>query len=113
MIDKRGLKRTCPKCGAIFYDMGKKDFACPKCGKKFSTESYQQEKTKTLNKKIKHDSAHLEEEIDTETLLKMTNTMDDIEKDPNELLDIEESETDDMGALGEYMDDNYNDEKDM
>ena len=31
MIDKRGLKRTCPKCGAIFYDMGKEK-CCDNCG---------------------------------------------------------------------------------
>lgn len=113
MIDKRGLKRTCPKCGAIFYDMGKKDFSCPKCGKKFNASSYQQEKEKTLSKKIKHESSHLEDEIDTETLLKMTNTMpDDMEKDQDELLAMEENDSDDVGELDTYMDDDYNSEKD-
>ena len=27
-----GTKRKCLTCGAVFYDMRKKNFACPKCG---------------------------------------------------------------------------------
>ncbi len=113
MIDKRGLKRTCPKCGAIFYDMGKKDFTCPKCAKKFNTASYQQETTKTLNKKIKQNSAHLEDEIDTETLIQMANAeTDEADKENDDLIGFEDTESDDVRELGEFVDD-YNDEKDL
>ncbi len=113
MIDKRGLKRTCPKCGTIFYDMGKTSFVCPKCDKKFDSQSYQTETVKTLSKKIKHDAIHLEEDdIDTETLLKMTNTLpDETDKESDDLMEIEEPDTEDMGELGDFMDD-YNNDKD-
>ncbi len=30
-----GIKRTCPGCGAKFYDLGKNPASCPKCGKSF------------------------------------------------------------------------------
>lgn len=113
MIDKRGLKRSCPKCGAIFYDMGKKDFACPKCGKKFNTESYQQEKNKVLTQKIKHEAAHLEDEIDTETLIKMANTqIEETDKEADDLMPFEESDSEDMREFGDLMDD-YGQEKEI
>ena len=31
----RGTKRTCPHCGAKYYDLGKSPVLCPKCGKEF------------------------------------------------------------------------------
>lgn len=33
-----GVKRTCPGCGAKFYDLGKNPASCPKCGKSFAVD---------------------------------------------------------------------------
>ncbi|MEA4836668.1 MAG: TIGR02300 family protein [Rhodospirillaceae bacterium] len=33
-----GLKRTCPSCGARFYDMARLPILCPKCGAAVGTE---------------------------------------------------------------------------
>lgn len=33
-----GLKRTCPSCGARFYDMARSPILCPKCGATVGTE---------------------------------------------------------------------------
>ncbi len=33
-----GTKRTCPSCGARFYDLGRKPISCPKCHATYSPE---------------------------------------------------------------------------
>lgn len=33
-----GKKRTCLSCGALFYDLKKKNIECPKCGAAFSLD---------------------------------------------------------------------------
>ncbi|WP_417467706.1 TIGR02300 family protein [Maricaulis sp.] len=33
-----GSKRTCPKCAAKFYDLGRRPARCPKCGNEFDPE---------------------------------------------------------------------------
>ena len=47
-MDKKkwGLKRQCHKCGAFFYDMGKKKFTCPKCGIEYTLDTYEQAREK-------------------------------------------------------------------
>lgn len=69
-----GTKRKCLKCGTFFYDMGKKNFICPKCKESYSLSSYEETKTKQLLKMTKSadKSAADEEQLDEETLLKMT-----------------------------------------
>ena len=34
-----GAKRTCPSCGARFYDMRRDPISCPKCGTGFDPEA--------------------------------------------------------------------------
>ena len=68
-----GLKRKCLKCGTFFYDMRKKEFSCPKCGAKYTLDSYEEMKAKQLAKLAKKSAPKLDdEELDEETLLKMT-----------------------------------------
>jgi hypothetical protein len=114
MQDKRGLKRRCPKCGAFFYDMGKKKFTCPKCQEAYNENSYQTAKEKSLDKILKKESTHLNaDEIDTETLLQMTNAIsqepDDDAKD--DMMDMEEVDSNDIGELNDYLDDYPNEDK--
>ncbi len=35
-----GAKRTCPSCGARFYDLGRAPIVCPKCGGTFEPEAF-------------------------------------------------------------------------
>ena len=36
--DELGTKRTCPSCGARFYDLNKDPITCPKCAQAFVAE---------------------------------------------------------------------------
>ena len=116
MNAKWGQKRKCPKCEAFFYDMGKKEFTCPKCKAKYTEESYTKAKEKHLSKIVKREMPKIDDEdLDTETLLKMTDSLpgEDEVTDNSDNLDIEDEG--DMNAspdLGEFLDD-YSDEKDM
>ena len=68
-----GLKRVCPKCGASFYDMRKKEFSCPKCATQFDGTSFEEMKAKQLAKLAKKNTARPEDaDVDEETLLQMT-----------------------------------------
>ncbi len=40
MKRKWGTKRTCPSCGARFYDLGREPIACPKCHATYSPEDF-------------------------------------------------------------------------
>jgi len=116
MQDKRGIKRRCPKCGAFFYDMGKKKFTCPKCSEEYEESSYQSAKEKSLTKILKKESSHLNtEEMDTEVLLQMTNALadDTDDKTKDDMMDIEETETDDFGEINDYLDDYSESEKEF
>ena len=116
MQDKRGIKRRCPKCGTFFYDMGKKKFSCPKCQETYDKEAYQAEKEKNLDKILKKESSHLNaEEMDTETLLEMTKGISDEtdDKTKDDIMDIEETDTDDLGEINDYLDDYSGEEKEF
>ena len=53
------------------------------------------------------------DEIDTETLIQMANAQpDESDKENDDLMGFEESETEDMRELGDFVDD-YNEEKDL
>ena len=36
---KRGIKRICQDCGALYYDLDKDPIICPKCGSEFDPEA--------------------------------------------------------------------------
>ena len=116
MNAKWGQKRKCPKCEAFFYDMGKKEFVCPKCKAKYTEDSYTKAKEKHLSKMVKKEMPKLDDEdLDTETLLKMADSLpaDEEGMDNTDNLSIEdEGEMDVAPELGEFLDD-YSDEKDM
>ena len=116
MNDKWGQKRKCPKCEAFFYDMGKKEFSCPKCKAKYTEESFAKAKEKHLTKMLKKEMPKMnDEDLDTETLLKMA---DSLPADEEGLAGVDNLEIDDenevtsTSELGEFLDD-YSDEKDM
>ena len=117
MNDKWGQKRKCPKCDAFFYDMGKKEFVCPKCKTKYTEDSYTKAKEKHLSKVAKRDMPKIDDEdLDTETLLKITDSLPSEEEgeDREDTLDLDEEEADLDSApeLNEFLDD-YSNEKDM
>ncbi len=115
MNEKWGQKRKCPKCEAFFYDMGKKEFSCPKCKVKYTEESFLKAKEKHLSKIVKREMPKIDDEdLDTETLLKMTDSLPEEEGvDNSDNLTIEDDgEVSSAADLGEFLDD-YSDEKDM
>ena len=117
MNTKWGQKRKCPKCEAFFYDMGKKEFVCPKCQTKYTEESFAKAKEKHLSKIVKREMPKIDDEdLDTETLLKITDSLpaDEEAVDTDDALDLgeEENEMDAAPELNEFLDD-YSDEKEM
>ena len=116
MNEKWGQKRKCPKCGSFFYDMGKKEFTCPKCKTKYKEDSYTKAKEKQLSKMVKKEMPKIDDEdLDTETLLKMTDSLPADEEDigNTDTLDIEEDvDLNSTPELDEFLDD-YTGEKDM
>jgi uncharacterized protein (TIGR02300 family) len=65
-----GTKRTCPKCGARFYDLGKDDpVTCIECGNQWKPEPVLKSKQpmpfeSTEKKKEKEDSDLADDELD-------------------------------------------------
>lgn len=112
-----GLKRKCLKCGTFFYDMRKKEFACPKCNVKYTNNSYEEMKAKQLAKLAKKAAPKIDdEELDEETLLKMTADVplgeEMIGEDGLDILeDTEDVESDgpDVSGIG-YNDEDQNDQ---
>lgn len=117
MNSKWGQKRKCPKCEAFFYDMGKKEFVCPKCKAKYTEDSFLKAKEKHLTKMVKREMPKIDDEdLDTETLLKITDSLPTDEEDlgNSDTLDIseEENEIDSPSEISEFLD-CYSDEKDI
>jgi uncharacterized protein (TIGR02300 family) len=48
-----GEKRTCPECGAKFYDLGKRPCVCPKCKTTFDPVMAETAKPKRTREKPK------------------------------------------------------------
>ena len=96
--------------------MGKKSFVCPKCKAKYTEDSFTKAKEKHLSKIVKREMPKIDDEdLDTETLLKMADSFSEEEVDigNSDNLDIEEdNENNSTPDLGEFLDD-YSDEKDM
>jgi uncharacterized protein (TIGR02300 family) len=63
-----GTKRTCPNCGARYYDLSHDPIVCPKCGSAFDPEALL--KTRRVRVPVPVEPvappAAVEEEIDTE-----------------------------------------------
>ena len=110
-MDKKkwGLKRQCHKCGAFFYDMGKKKFTCPKCGVEYTLESYEEAREKHLAKMARKAAPKLDDEdLDAETLLNMAANipLTDEDDEPKDLdvLDEEEDLSAENPDLSDIMD---------
>lgn len=63
-----GLKRKCLSCGAVFYDMKKKDFTCPKCGQEYKAEELNAARLEAALKSVNNIKA-LQEELDEEDIV--------------------------------------------
>lgn len=110
---KWGLKRQCHKCGAFFYDMGKKKFVCPKCGVEYTLETYELAREKHLAKMARKAAPKLDDEdLNDEALLNMTALQltdeDDAPKDLD-VLDEEEDLENNNPDLSDIMD-NFEDD---
>ena len=110
-----GTKRKCLTCGAVFYDMRKKEFSCPKCKEKYSLATYEDAKTKQLQKLAKQAAPKLDDEnLDEEALLQMTEDIplneEDLDTNEDDLLeDSDEADnpaTDLSGMVDGYDDEN-------
>lgn len=92
-----GTKRTCPKCGTRFYDLGKEDpVVCIECGVAWDPEPVLKSKQpmpfdvpkKELEKEEVEDSDLAAEDLDIE----------DVEENPDDEVDI--GGDDDIGVAG-------------
>ena len=112
-----GLKRKCLKCGTFFYDMRKKEFSCPKCKEKYSLLSYEDAKTKQLQKLAKQAAPKLDDEnLDEEALLQMTEDIplseEDLETSDDDILEDSDegiNTTSDLTGMVDGYDDDNND----
>ena len=112
-----GLKRKCLKCGTFFYDMRKKEFSCPKCKEKYSLLSYEDAKTKQLQKLAKQAAPKLDDEnLDEEALLQMTEDIplneEDLETNEDDILEDSDegiAATSDLTGMVDGYDDENND----
>jgi uncharacterized protein (TIGR02300 family) len=92
-----GIKRSCPKCGTRFYDLGKEDpVVCISCGVAWDPEPVLKSKQpmpfdapkKEVEKEEADDSDLAAEELDIE----------DVEENPDDEVDI--GGDDDIGVAG-------------
>lgn len=59
-----GLKRTCPSCGKLYYDMKKKPPVCPACKTSFETDNLSRARRgRSAEKKVAKEV--VEEVVDT------------------------------------------------
>ena len=94
-----GTKRKCLSCGAVFYDMRKKNFSCPKCGVEYNAEEMEAAKIEAALKSISNIKA-LEKELDEEDLVAS------VVGDPN-FQDTDDSSVDLLEDASELGDDNH------
>ena len=113
-MDKKkwGLKRQCHKCGAFFYDLGKKKFTCPKCGIEYTLESYEEAREKHLAKMARRAAPKLDDaDLNDEALVNLTALQLTDEDDQPKDLDVldEEELTEGDPDLNDIMD-NFEDD---
>jgi uncharacterized protein (TIGR02300 family) len=107
VAEELGTKRTCPNCGARFYDLNKDPISCPKCEQTFVAEPLLPSKVEVPGAKPK--PAAKPEEKKEEGELEEDTSMVSLE-------DLEEEDTDDETAgiedvdLGDDESDNSEDE---
>ena len=102
-----GIKRTCPKCNARFYDLNKMPVHCPRCG--FDYDPAQMQKARRGRKKTTEDAVKkIAESRKVEAKKKLLKGDDDIDLDQfsdpgmGEVAGIEEiEEIDDVESLEE------------
>lgn len=114
-----GTKRTCPNCGAKYYDLNKVPPICPKCGTKFElapaktrpTEAAEKPKEVVVDEpaeKVGAEVISLEEADAEATGGKKNETPTAIDSDEDE--DLEVSDDDDDPFLGDDDDDDDDDD---
>lgn len=94
-----GTKRKCLTCGAVFYDMRKKEFTCPKCGIEYNAETIEAAKIEAALKNVSNVKA-LEREMDEEDIVAS------VVGDPN-FQDTDDTSVDLLEDASELGDDNH------
>ena len=101
-----GTKRKCLTCGAVFYDMRKKDFACPKCGIEYNAEAMEAARIEAALKSVSNVDA-LEKEMDEEDIVASVvgdADFQDSDDAPVDLLEDASELGDDNHDMAEVMD---------
>jgi uncharacterized protein (TIGR02300 family) len=99
--DELGTKRTCPSCGARFYDLQKTPIVCPKCDTNFVAEAVLPSKADGPAPRHKAAPKAVEKEEvddieDNDTLVSLEDLDDDADDaDDDETAGIEDVELDD------------------
>lgn len=90
-----GTKRTCPKCGTRFYDLGKEDpVSCIECGEKWTPEpGLKSKQPMPFEEAPKKDAKKEEDTIDDDDL---DINIDDDEPSPDNEVDL--GGDDDLGV---------------
>jgi uncharacterized protein (TIGR02300 family) len=93
-----GTKRTCPKCGTRFYDLGKDEpISCVECGTNFEVEPILKSKQPLPFDAPKKD-AEKEEMDDADLAAEELDIDEDAEENPDDEVDI--GGDDDIGVPG-------------
>jgi uncharacterized protein (TIGR02300 family) len=98
-----GTKRTCPKCGTRFYDLGKDDpVVCIECGVAWDVEPVLKSKQPlpfdAPKKEVKED-----EPVDSDLAAEDLDIDEDVEQNPDDEVDI--GGDDDIGVPGSGAED--------
>lgn len=115
-IPDLGNKRTCPSCGARFYDLRKNPAVCPKCGAKVKADAQPRYKRgKPLEDEgKKRESPQAGAPLDAEEVdLEATEAIGDAEEDEDLIEDASDlgEDDDDVSEVMEHLDDDALGEK--
>ena len=80
---KRGIKRICQDCGALYYDLEKDPIICPKCGVEFDPEAIlKSRRTRPLVPDNRENQQSDDEETDNAgDIEEVETTIEDVEGD--------------------------------
>ena len=99
-----GTKRTCPKCGTRFYDLGKEDpVTCIECGIAWDPEPVLKSKQPLPFDEAPKQVAEKPEEDDTDLAAEALDIDEDAEENPDDEVDL--GGDDDIGVPGAGGDD--------